>query len=138
MVTPLAMARLTATIANGGRVLQPFLVEEVRRGDRVLERGTGRDLGQAVSEATASQVAGMMREAVEEGTARRMALRGVSVAAKTGTGEKDHTDPDVWMVAFAPVENPEVVVVVAVEEGYSGGETAGPIAKKVLRALLDQ
>jgi len=60
-VTPLAMARLVATIARGGEVLQPYLVAEVRSAQgRVLQRGQGEELGRVISPETAGLVAGMM------------------------------------------------------------------------------
>jgi cell division protein FtsI/penicillin-binding protein 2 len=123
--TPLAMARLAATIADGGEVLQPYLIAEVRdvKG-RVLEKGAGQDLGRACSAQTARAVAGMMRQAVENGTA------GV-------TAQKAGAKPDVWMLAFAPADKPTVVVAVVVEGGVSGSATAGPIAREVLRRLLE-
>ena len=136
-VTPLAMARLVATIANGGEVVQPYLLAQVRdvKG-RVLTTGAGQDLGRACSSQTARVVAGMMVQAVENGTAGVMTIRGVQVAAKTGTAQKGSGKPDVWMLAFAPADNPVVAIAVVVEGGVSGSETAGPVAREVLRALL--
>jgi peptidoglycan glycosyltransferase len=137
VVTPLAMARMVATIADGGEVIQPYLVGQVRNAKgQVLETGQGRDLGRACSRQTARVVAGMMVQAVENGTAGAMAIRGVKVAAKTGTAQKGQGKPDVWMLAFAPAEKPTVAVAVVVEGGVSGAETAGPVAREVLRALL--
>lgn len=137
VVTPLAMARLVATIAQGGEVIQPYLVAQVRDVQgRILQTGRGRNLGRACSPQTARAVAGMMTRAVEHGTAEGMNIRGVKVAAKTGTAQRGHGNPDVWMLAFAPAEDPVVAVAVVVEAGVSGSETAGPIAREVLRALL--
>ena len=136
-VTPLAMARLAATIADGGRVLNPYLLAQVRdvKG-RVLETGAARDLGKVCSPQTAGVVAGMMERAVEDGTAGVMNIRGVRVAAKTGTAQVTGRKPDVWMLAFAPADKPVVALAVVVEEGVSGAESAGPVAREVLRALL--
>ncbi len=137
VVTPLAMARLVATIAQGGEVVQPYLVAQVRnlKGE-VLQTGQGRTLGRACNPQTARVVAGMMARAVEHGTAESMGIRGVRVAAKTGTAQRGHGRPDVWMLAFAPADDPVVALAVVVEAGISGSETAGPIAREVLRALL--
>jgi cell division protein FtsI/penicillin-binding protein 2 len=137
MVTPLAMARLTATIARGGVVPQPYLVAEVLDADhRPMTVAQTEDAGQAISARTAAEVAGMMSAAVEKGTAGVMHISGVRVAAKTGTAQKGQGKPDVWMLAFAPVEHPIVALAVVVEGGESGGETAGPMAREVMRALL--
>jgi peptidoglycan glycosyltransferase len=136
-VTPLAMARLAATIADGGEVVQPYLVAQVRdTKGRVVETGAGQDLGRACSAQTARQVAGMMVQVVENGTGRIMSVPGVKVAAKTGTAQLNGKLPDVWMLAFAPADKPTVVVAVVVEGGVSGAETAGPVAQEVLRRLL--
>ncbi len=137
MVTPLAMARMTATVANGGELIQPYLVAQVKRRDgQILREYSGRSLGQAISQETAGQVAGMMAQAVEKGTASRMALPGYSVAAKTGSAQVMHGEPHAWMVAFAPRQAPRVVVAVVVENGGAGGTVAGPIARELLNTLL--
>lgn len=137
LVTPLAMARLTATIANGGYVVQPYLLDSIREpGGRAVYRGRGKYLGRAVSEEMAAQVEGMMVEAVEKGTAGAVALRGVEVAAKTGSAENAHGAPHAWIAVLAPAGEPRAVVVVVVENGGSGDEVAGPIAREVLRTLL--
>jgi len=65
-----------------------------------------------------------------------MEIPGIRVAAKTGTAQKGHGRPDVWMLAFAPADKPMVALAVVIEEGESGSETAGPIAREVMRALL--
>ena len=78
----------------------------------------------------------MMEQAVENGTAGVMNVRGVKVAAKTGTAQVTGRKPDVWMLAFAPADKPVVALAVVVEEGVSGAESAGPVARDVLRALL--
>ena len=75
-----------------------------------------------------------MQAAVEEGTARSMALPGCSVAAKTGSAQNPHGKPHAWMVAFAPTEAPQVAVAVIVENGGAGDTVAGPIAREVLEA----
>jgi peptidoglycan glycosyltransferase len=137
LLTPIAMARLAATIASGGEVIQPYLVARVVQSNgRVVREFAGRSLGQAVSPETAARVAGMMQAAVEQGTARVVALRGHSVAAKTGSAENPHGRPHAWMVAYAPADAPRVVVAVVVENGGSGATVAGPIAREMLEELL--
>jgi peptidoglycan glycosyltransferase len=139
MMSPLQIARLTAAIANQGRVLQPYLIASVVSAERrVVYRGQARDMGQAVSAATASTVAGMMQDVVEKGTGRAVAMSHVAVAAKTGSAENPQGEPHAWFTCFAPVSRPRAVVTVIVEHGGAGGEAAGPIARRVLSCLLDQ
>lgn len=139
LLTPLAVARLTATIANGGQVVQPYLVASMKEpGGRAIYRGRGQRLRQAISAEIAAQVEGMMVVAVEKGTAREAAIRGVEVAAKAGSAQNPHGPPHSWTVALAPAGDPQVVVVVVVENGGAGGEVAGPIAREVLKTLLQR
>lgn len=138
MLTPFEVARLTAAIANGGHVLQPYIVAQVMTPDkRVRTKGEAGDFGQAIKPETAHTLAGMMQNVVEKGTGRVAALSGISVAGKTGSAENPQGPAHGWFTCFAPVENPQVVVTVVVEGGESGSESAGPIARKVLEELLE-
>ncbi len=137
LVTPMAIARLTLTIANGGRAVQPYLVACVSGADgRVLATGQGRDLGAAISPETARTVAGMMVRVVEGGTGRSARIRGVSVAGKTGSAENPQGAPHSWFTAFAPADDPRVVVTAIVENGGTGSESAAPIVRQVMQQLL--
>ncbi|MCE5217317.1 hypothetical protein LLH03_09845 [bacterium] len=137
LTSPLAIARMTATIAAGGAVPVPKLLEQVKsaRG-RLLARLKPEAEGQAVSAAAAKAVTKMMVETVNRGTAGEAAIRGVAVAGKTGSAENPTGLPHAWFTCFAPADNPTAVVTVVVENGGAGGEVAGPIARQVLEALL--
>ena len=76
----------------------------------------------------------------EQGTGWRVHISGsdVQIAAKTGTAQVPNRDNDAWFVAFAPAAAPSIAVAVVVEGGGSGGTTAGPIARQVIEAYLDQ
>ena len=138
LITPMAIARLTATIARGGQVVQPSLVARVTSpGGTVLKQASPEELDQAVSAETARAVAGMMRATVESGTGKVADLGWVKVAAKTGSAELGAGQaPHAWFTCFAPYDEPRVVVTVIVENGGSGAETAGPVAVEVLSAAL--
>jgi len=137
LITPLCIARLTATIARGGEVIQPYLVDHVQTpGGRVLVRGEGKVLCRAVSVETAQAVAGMMRTVVERGTGHVADIGDVQVAAKTGSAQNSSGAPHSWFTCFAPFDSPEVVVTVIVENGGAGSAVAGPIAVEILQALL--
>jgi peptidoglycan glycosyltransferase len=80
---------------------------------------------------------------VTSGTGRNAAIPGISVAGKTGTANSSATrSPYAWRVAFAPADNPQVAVAVVVERtsvpraGITGGGLAGPIAARVMRAVI--
>jgi peptidoglycan glycosyltransferase len=139
MVTPLAMAQMTATIANGGQVPAPKLIERIKgaRG-RVLEEIRAESLGQAVSAQAAEAVTRMMVTTVTRGTGGAAQISGVKVAGKTGSAENPSGLPHAWFVGFAPAQQPKIVVAVVVENGGAGGEVAAPIAREVMQALLSK
>ncbi len=135
--TPLEMALVAAGIANGGKVMAPRLIREVRSPEGILQRSFPPEIWrQAVSERTAREVTDLMVEAVERGTGKAARIPGVEVAGKTGTAETEGGEPHAWFIGFAPARNPKVAVAVVVEHGGLGGRVAAPIAKKVIEAVL--
>jgi peptidoglycan glycosyltransferase len=138
-VTPLQMATVAATVANGGNRMRLRLVERVVAKDgRVTRRVRPKREQQAISLEAANQLKAMMSRVVEEGTGTAARLQGVSVAGKTGTAEiPGRTENQVWFIGFAPVENPRMAVAVTIERTQGeGGTVAAPVAKQVLQALL--
>ena len=138
-VTPLQMAMLVAAIANGGTVMRPFVVDRVLAPDgSIVTRTKPEKLGQAVSAQTAGQVASMMEAAVRSGTGTRAFIPGARVAGKTGTAETGIANVyTTAFIAFASVDNPRVAVAVILERqrGF-GGQTAAPIAREIMQAIL--
>ena len=138
-VTPMQMGMVAATIANGGVVMRPYVVERVVGPNGSAVTTTKPDpLGRAVSAKTASEVVAMMEQVVRGGTGTAAQIPGISVAGKTGTAETgvNHVNTT-WFIAFAPVESPRVAVAVVLERQQgTGGTTAAPIAKAIMEALL--
>jgi penicillin-binding protein A len=139
-VTPLQMAMVAATIANGGTLMRPHLTDRiVDRDGRTVRRIAPRVEAHVMRASTAQALAGMMAQVVKEGTGTAAALEGAEVAGKTGTAEIDVqrniTQP--WFIAFAPVRRPRVAIAVTVQRSTGqGGTVAAPIARQVLEALL--
>ncbi len=143
--TPLQMAMVAAGIANGGSVMNPYLVDEEQSADlSVLEKTDEEELSQAVSSATASEVTKLMVSTVDNGTAYPAAIPGVDVAGKTGTAQSGQSErsPYAWFVSFAPADDPEVAVAVMIQNAniprdeVAGGQLGGPIAKAVMQAVI--
>lgn len=136
-VTPLQMAMVAATIANGGRLMRPHIVEKVTDADgRTVRRIKPSEESKVMSGATASALAGMMSQVVKEGTGTAAALQGIDVAGKTGTAEKGNAN-QAWFIAFAPVGAPRIAIAATVEQTTGqGGTVAAPIAKQVMETLL--
>ena len=138
-VTPLQMATVAATVANGGNRMRLRLVERVAAKDgRIIRRVRPRREEQVMSTGAARALTAMMSRVVEEGSGTAARLQGVSVAGKTGTAEiPGRTENQVWFIGFAPVERPRMAVAVTIERTQGeGGTVAAPIAKQVLQALL--
>jgi penicillin-binding protein A len=139
LVTPLQMAMLAATIANDGVVMKPYVVDRVLAPDgSIVSRTKPDELGRAVKTETARQVAAMMRDAVEEGTGTAARLSGLVVGGKTGTAETGVRGLNTtWFISYAGKARAQVAIAVVVEQQKStGGQTAAPVAKEVLEALL--
>jgi penicillin-binding protein A len=139
LVTPLQMAMVVATVANGGVVMRPRVVERILtpKGKTVV-RSKPDELGRAIKESTARDLTTAMRAVVAGGTGTNAAIEGVEVAGKTGTAETGRAGVNtVSFLGFAPAEQPKVAVAVFVEAQQStGGETAAPIAKAVMQAIV--
>lgn len=137
LATPLQMALVAAAISNEGRVMAPYLVQEVRdyRGS-VLRRARPEQWLTAVSAPVAADVRDMMVAVVRSGTGGAAALPGVTVAGKTGTAELGSGGDHAWFIGFAPAEDPQIAVAVIVENGGTGGAVAAPVAREVLAAAL--
>lgn len=138
-VTPLQMATVAATVANGGDRMRPRLVERVAAKDgRVTRRVRPRREEEVISAEAAGLLKQMMSRVVEEGSGTAARLEGISVAGKTGTAEiPGRTENQVWFIGFAPVQEPRIAVAVTIERTQGeGGTVAAPIAKQVLQALL--
>ena len=138
-VTPLQMALVAAGIANDGVVMEPTLVDRIVAPDgKVIQRPNPDEWMEAVSPRTAAELTSMMTSVVASGTGTAAQISGVPVAGKTGTAETGRPGQnDVWFIAFAPADRPQVAIAVAVSnQASTGGETAAPIAKQIIEALL--
>lgn len=149
LATPLQLLNATAAVANGGTLYRPQLVHSVidAQGNtvRTLVPEPLREL--SMGEGDLALVRRGMLEAVTQGTAWLMRLPGIAVAGKTGTAEypgldeegnlmldeEGHLPTHAWFTAFAPYDDPEIALVVFLEGGGEGSQTAVPVAAKILR-----
>ena len=134
LVTPLQMATVAQTVANGGVRMKPRLVQKIVDPDgRTIDEPLPEEAERVMSEESANALAGMMQNVVEQGTGTAARLEGVDVAGKTGTAEVGDGTDDLWFIGFTG----DVAVVAMLERqtGGTGGETAAPIAAQVLQAL---
>ncbi|WP_411123170.1 peptidoglycan D,D-transpeptidase FtsI family protein [Streptomyces sp. x-19] len=149
--TPLQMAMVTAGLANGGKVMKPYMVDELRgHGLSTIEKNEPEVLSQAVSENTAKKVQEMMEYTVSDGTGSKVKIDGVTVGGKPGTAQHgadvNGERPYAWFVSYAKQSDGSSPVAVAVlvdpkdmnisRSDIAGGRLGAPIAKAVMEAVL--
>jgi penicillin-binding protein A len=141
-VTPLQMAEVAATVANGGRLMTPHLTSAIVEPDgHVVQRISPKTQAVVMKRSTAVALTTMMEAVVYSpgGTGASAQIPGVRVAGKTGTAETQIGTAinDVWFIAFAPAQSPTVAVAVTLKGVPGQGATfAAPVAKQVMEALL--
>ncbi len=140
-VTPLALATTYAAIANGGKLLTPYLVEEIRSPDGTILKVAQTTVRAEVpfSQRTLDILRQGMVKATTLGTTQQVKPPGISVAAKTGTALITSEKQDIWVCAYAPVENPQILVLVMNE--YSTliyGSYLAPFAGQLLTAYFSE
>ncbi|MEU8434321.1 penicillin-binding protein 2 [Streptomyces sp. NPDC029216] len=147
--TPLQMAMVTAAIANDGKLMKPYMVEQLTAPNLdTIEKHEPQEMSRPLSAANAQKVQQMMVNVVEHGTGTPAKINGVTVGGKTGTaqhGEKNAKRPYAWFISYAelPDRTSPVAVAVVIEDSavqdrddITGGGLAAPVAKAVMEAVL--
>lgn len=141
--TPLQVAALVATIVNDGIKIEPYIVSRITTADGKIVKNFVASRGQRVlSRQTAGQLRDMMVAVTRYGTGQAAYVEGPGSAGKTGsaeTGRKDVAGKSIshaWFAGYAPLDNPQYVVVVFVEDGMSGGDVAAPIFQAIVTRIL--
>jgi len=143
-VTPLQEAMFAAAIANGGKLMTPYLVKQVTASDlSTVETTNPTQLSQPVSPTVASDLGQMMLAVVQDpdGTANAFntAAVGFTMAGKTGTAQNGVNNTglnDAVFTCYAPYDNPQIAVGVIIQGGGYGATAAAPIAVQVIKAYL--
>lgn len=136
LTTPLQVNSWTATIANGGKVMRPYLLNEIIGSNgQVIKRGEPVVLSESVFNPEYIKVAqDAMRQTVTDGSGRSLTSIPLTIAGKTGTAQfisGNLTNTHAWFTSYAPFENPEIVLTVLVENSGGGDKVAVPISKTV-------
>ncbi len=152
-ITPLQLVRAIASVVNGGYLLEPYIVSEIvdADGNTVLKQEPT-VVRQTISKATSDTMRELIRSVVTEGTAKNASVAGFSIGGKTGTSEKIDVfdengqrvlDKIVSFVGIAPMEDPEYIVLVALDTPsrstgiyISGGVMAAPTVGAVMADIL--
>lgn len=144
-ITPIQMITAVAAIVNGGRLMQPYIVESaVDAGGREVWRAGPTLRRQVISEETSAQMREMMELVVAGGSGRNAYVAGYRVGGKTGTSQKlDSEDEKARIASFvgvAPIDAPRIAVLIALDEPHSfatgGGALAAPVAARIIDDTL--
>lgn len=146
-VTPVQMVSAFGALANNGVRIAPHLIREVRNAEGAVVYRAQPEQRRVISAETAIALRGMLEGVTLAGTAKAAQLDGYSAAGKTGTAQKidprtraySATKHVASFVGFAPVSNPQVVIIVVIDEpagAYHGGDVAAPIFREVAEQIL--
>jgi cell division protein FtsI/penicillin-binding protein 2 len=146
-VTPVQMVAAFGALANDGVRVAPHLIREVRNSEGAVVYRAQPEQRRVINTETAIAIRGMLEGVTLRGTAKQAQLDGYSAAGKTGTAQKIDPKTRAYsatrhvasFVGFAPVSNPQAVIIVVIDEpagAYHGGDVAAPIFREVAEQIL--
>lgn len=138
LTTPLQMANVTATVANGGTWWKPHVLKDVQNlNGKIIQETQITSHSAGIDPQNVEWVRRGMRATVTSGTGKVVDLPWLQVAGKTGSAEDVHHDlPHAWFVCFAPYKDPQVAIAVIIENAGHGASNAAPVAKAILEAMF--
>ena len=148
-VTPLQLVTAMSAIANDGVLLKPHIVKSITNADGSVyeEKGTT-EVRRTIESATDKTLVGLLEQVVASGGGKKAAVKGYRIAGKTGTAQKIRPDGSGYMeghyiasfCGFAPVEDPQITVLVMIDDpgtgNYYGGQIAAPVASRIFTQLF--
>ena len=140
LITPLHNAMIMCTIANGGVLMKPYMMDRIENCDgSVVKKFSKSSYGRIISAKEAQTLTDLMRSVTDYGTASDyFSGADYTVAGKTGTAEfNENKDSHSWFIGFSNINNPDLVVCVLVENASNTGTSATSIARKIFDAYYD-
>ncbi|AME03270.1 MULTISPECIES: penicillin-binding protein [Selenomonas] len=148
-VTPLQLVTAMAAIANGGTLMHPYIVREIRNPDgSVYEERTPREIRRVLEPTVDRTLIGLLEQVVASGGGMKAGVKGYRIAGKTGTAQKIRRETAGYLegryiasfCGFAPVEDPIFTVLVMIDDprggDFYGGQIAAPVASRIFTQLL--
>ena len=148
-VTPLQLVTAMAAIANGGTLMHPYIVREIRNPDgSVYEERTPREIRRVLEPTVDRTLIGLLEQVVASGGGMKAGVKGYRIAGKTGTAQKIRRETAGYLegryiasfCGFAPVEDPMFTVLVMIDDprggDFYGGQIAAPVASRIFTQLL--
>ncbi|HUU50177.1 MAG TPA: penicillin-binding transpeptidase domain-containing protein [Nitrospinota bacterium] len=147
LITPIQLINAVSLIANGGVLVKPRILKAVSYKNKIIKETQRKEIRRVISYRTSKIMSKILKGAVNNGTGNLAAVKGFSVAGKTGTAQK--FDPiqkayskDKYLasfVGFVPAEEPKIVVLVIIDEPkdiFWGGKVAAPVFSRVAQQVL--
>lgn len=138
LISPMHMAMILSSIANKGLMPVPNIVKKQEIADKIEIDSKPKTWIKSTDERVAADIEDMLAEVIKSGTGRSAAVDGVTLAGKTGTAEIKEGKPHSWFGAYGPVEDPQLAVVVLVENAGSGSDIAAPLAREILEQAFSR
>jgi peptidoglycan glycosyltransferase len=137
LITPLHNALIVSTVANGGVMMKPYVVDHVESAEKgMVEQYSPKQIAKLMTSAEAGYIGMMMRKVVTDGTGKKLKDLSVEAAGKTGSADQNGGKAHAWFIGYAPYDKPQIAISVVVENVGTGGNYAVPIAKKVFNAYF--
>ena len=147
-VTPLQLIMAVSAIANGGKLMKPYILKKVIDSEyNIINQFRPQDVHRVISDKTASTMIQILQEVVNDGTGKRAKLKDYSACGKTGTAQKfdfslgkySNEKFTSWFVGFAPAMDAEIAILVMLDEpkgSYYGGTVAAPVFQEIAEKVL--
>jgi stage V sporulation protein D (sporulation-specific penicillin-binding protein) len=149
-ITPIRLLSSVCAVANGGKLMQPYVVKAITDSEgQIIESIEPKTVRQIISKETSETIMKYLANGINVGSTKNAYVKGYPVAAKTGTAEKHGSEKDkagnitpyvASCVAFAPADDPQVAILVAIDTPmsgqYYGGVVAAPVVSQVLTDTL--
>lgn len=148
-VTPLQLVTAMSAVANDGVLLKPHIIKQIVNADGSIYKENGREeVRRVLDSAVDKTLTGLLEQVVASGGGSKAAVDGYRIAGKTGTAQKININTGGYMeghyiasfCGFAPVEDPQIVVLVVIDDpsagAFYGGQIAAPVAKDIFSQLL--
>ncbi len=137
LISPFHNALIVSSIANGGLLMKPYLIDRIETYNGKTVKKVLPELYQQVMDVEYStHLKTFMVEVVENGTGKKSSVDGIKIAGKTGSAENPFGQPHAWYVGFAPADNPKIALSIIVETSGTSSANAAPIAKELFDLYL--
>lgn len=137
MISPLHNALIVSTIANGGILMKPYLIDRVENNDgKVIHKNMPSSYGELIDTDLTRLISQYMSEVMISGTGVKGSSELFQIAGKTGSAENPFGNSHAWFVGFAPAQNPEIVMIILLENDGTSSNKAVPMAKELFEAYL--